>query len=304
MHDDDDPMGPQPVTLADQLVARATTIADRTERAMLAFEERRQHGAQHVIKTPFHTLDAALRGGLWPGVYALTGAPGSGKTQLSAQIAANAAIAGTPTVHVAFGLAENEVMARLLGSLARPLVPWSDVLLGEVDGRRWERVEEAAGRLRDLPMHVEATSLMRFSPANVEDLCAEVKTSSSRRMLIVLDGVPLASPDDEARARAQKLLQGARYAAETHGAALLLTVPSHHAALSPKVVPTAPETASFGELVASLGDEVAAADAIFALLRRPGGPGAAWLALPKVAFAPPSSVELYFSGTMFTEPQR
>jgi len=297
-------MGPQPVTLSDEVAARASSIAERTERAMIAFEERRQHGRQHVIPTPFAAMDQALRGGLWPGTYILTGAPGSGKTQLAAQLATNAAIAGCPTVHVVFGLTENEVMARLLGTLARPLVPWSDVLLGQVEGRRWERVEEAAARLRDVPMHVEATRLLRFSPATLEELCASVRHSNDRRMLIVLDGVPLTSPDDDTRRTAHRLLQGARYAADEFNAALLLVVPSVHPALSPKVAPTALDMTAYSELLASLGEEAIASDCVMAITRRPGGPGASWLAIPKVSFAAPASVDLYFSGSIFTEPQK
>lgn len=299
----DDSLGPQPVTLADDGNARATSIAERTERAMIAFEERRQHGPRHRVPTPFPVLDDLLRGGLWPGTYVLTGGPGSGKTQLAAQLAAHAAIEGCPTLHVVFGLGENEVMARLLGVLARPLVPWSDVLLGQVEGRRWERVEEAAARLRDVPMELEATSLARFSPAKVEELCAEVRDPGDPRLLIVLDGVPLASADDETRARAHKLLQGARYAAERFGAALLLVVPSTHPGLSARG-PTAPDAAALGELFEVLGDEVAQAAALLALVRRPGGPGPAWIVAPKIAFAAPGTAELYFSGSMFTEPQR
>ena len=300
----DDSMGPHPVTLSDQVVERETSIAVRTERAMLAFEERRQHGSRHVIGTPFGGLDSALRGGLWPGTYILTGAPGSGKTQLASQISATAAIAGCSTVHIVFGLSENEVMARLLSTLARPLVPWSDVLLGAVEGRRWERVEEAAARLREVPMHVEATQLLRFSPAAVEELCESVRRSTDRRMLIVLDGVPLTSSDEDLRRGAHRLLQGARYAAEQFGAALLLVVPSAHPSLSPKVSPSALDPAAYSDLLASLGEDAVASDGVMAIARRPGGPGASWLALPKISYAPPASVELYFSGSVFTESQK
>jgi predicted ATPase len=300
----DESMGPHPVTLSDDVTARATSIAERTERAMIAYEDRRQHGRRHVINTPFAGLDQALRGGLWPGTYILTGAPGSGKTQLASQIAANAATSGCPTVHVVFGLSENEVMARLLGTLARPLVPWSDVLLGQVEGRRWERVEEAAARLREVPMHVEATRLLRFSPAMLEELCTSVRHSNDRRMLIVLDGVPLTSADEDTRRIAHRLLQGARYAADEFNAALLLVVPSVHPSLSPKISPTAVDAVAHSELLASLGEDAIASECVMAITRRPGGPGASWLALPKISFAAPASVELYFSGSIFTEPQK
>jgi hypothetical protein len=300
MHDDD-PMGPQPVTLGDP--GAATTMAERTERSMLAFEERRQRPERARIGTPWASLDDALRGGLWPGPWILTGGPGSGKTQLAAQLAAHAALSGIPVVHVAFEMGEHEVMARLLGALARPLVPWSDVLLGQVEGRRWERVEEAASRLRDLPMRIEATRLTRMPPSAVEELCEDVGRAGEPRRLIVLDGVPLASTNDETRLRVHKLMQGARFAMERFDASLLIIAPHAHEAMSPRVLPTAPELPPLVDVVRELGDEATSAHGVLTIVRRPGGPGQAWLALPKLRYAPPTAVELYFSGTMFTEAQ-
>jgi hypothetical protein len=255
------------------------------------------------VPTPWGTGDDALRGGLWPGTWIATGGPGAGKTQLAVQISAHAALAGVPVVHVALEMSENEVMARLLGAIARPLVPWSDVLLGQVEGRRWERVEEAAARLRDLPMRIEATRLTRLPPSAIGELCDEVQRAGESRRLIVLDGVPLASSDEDMRLRAYKLLQGARFARERFDAALLVVAPSTSEALSPRVLPTAPELPPLLDVVRDLGDEATSAEGVMALVRRPGGPGPAWLALPKLRYAPPTSVELYFSGTMFTEAQ-
>lgn len=78
-----------------------------------------QDVAQPVIGTGFASLDDALGGGLYPGVYFLAGMPGAGKTTLATQICAKArSDAGTLTSFLELEMGEAAINVKLLQAIA------------------------------------------------------------------------------------------------------------------------------------------------------------------------------------------
>ena len=66
---------------------------------------------------PWTDAEAALGGGLWPGLYVLVGADGVGKTQLCMSLGLGAAMEGSPVAYIGLDTNDCEFVTRFLGLL-------------------------------------------------------------------------------------------------------------------------------------------------------------------------------------------
>ena len=147
--DPEDGAGPPvPLPILDAAEARRAplTWAERV-RAAGEVMARRASGEIKAMATPWHGVNARLRGGFWPGAYSLTSSTGTGKTQWAIQCALHlaeqfkreheAAAAPPPegpdcVLYVALELGDVDLVARTFGLWAAE----------HVDGLRREGIPE------------------------------------------------------------------------------------------------------------------------------------------------------------------
>jgi hypothetical protein len=181
---------------------------------------------------PWSEAAEALGGGLWPGLWMLVGATGTGKTQLALALALGAAMNGCPVGYVGLELDERGIVARLIGLLAG--VRWSDLYLGKEQLIHNRRVSKAATEIGDLPFLMAEGDPMGWAPDRLGTLAEELAAMGAERgtdrakhpPLIVLDflqlvGDPAGTSNLTVRERIQRAAYHARDAARKHGAVVL-----------------------------------------------------------------------------------
>ena len=204
-------------------------------------------------------IASKLGGGLWPGLYVLTGGTGSGKTQWALQAALHAALEGWPVLYCGLELDREGIAARLAAMLARR--QWSDLYLGrratevapteKQRGRSCRELEEvmhATGdTLAKLPFRLDMGPPFGWS---YDRLAAGVRGMAEahpgKRPVVVLDFLQLVmSPEgrerEDLRERIGRAAYAGRQAARDHGAAVLLlsaTARGNYEALNFKARPT------------------------------------------------------------------
>lgn len=282
--------------------------------------ERRHAKLERPIPIPFQSMADALGGGLWSGMYVLVGNTGSGKSQLSLQLAVEAARAGTPVLYIGLELGRVDLTARLIGLLTP--VPWSYLYLGKSVQTPDLRTKHAAelDELRRLPFHLELGGPFGWSYADLEprvramrDLYPEPNGPGSRPMLVVLDFLQLVSSSEgereELRERIGRAAYVGRKVARDYDAAVVLvssTARDNYARLDASIPgekgkPLAePPLAALVGLGKESGEVEYAADAVLALRREADGMR---LAVAKGRAVKPCWVELRFDGTRFSEPK-
>jgi hypothetical protein len=165
----------------------------------------------HVERQRWTDAEEMLGGGLWPGLWMLVGATGTGKTQLALALSLGAALHGCPVAYVGLELDNVGIVARLLGLLSRR--PWSDLYLGKPAHTggpliEVEAVRTAAGRLEDLPILLVEGGPMGWAPDRLADVGRELAALAAARgidtkkrpPLVVLDFLQLVGdPDGDTR---------------------------------------------------------------------------------------------------------
>jgi replicative DNA helicase len=297
--------------------------------AALERMERRHAGTERPIPLPWASMTEALGGGLWSGMYVLVGNTGSGKSQLSLQIAVEAARARTPVLYIGLELGRMDLTARLIGLLTP--VPWSYLYLGKSVQTPSLRTKYAAEleELRRLPFHLELGGPFGWSYADLEprvrvmrDLYPEPDGPGSRPMLVVLDFLQLvSSPEgerEELRERIGRAAYVGRKVARDYDAAVVLvssTSRDNYSKLDAAVpgkdgkAADDPPLAALVGLGKESGEVEYAADAVLALRRQawvgttpPSDGSTVRVAVAKGRAVTPSSIELRFNGTRFSEP--
>ena len=281
------------------------------------------------VPMPWPGVEAALGGGLWPGLHILTGTTGAGKTQLSLQVAFKAACAGVPTLYIGLELGELDLVARLLalaeGEATGRTPPWSAMYLGQTDSGTLERMgSDYRDTLAGLPFRAE------FGPPNgwgADQLHARVramrdkypeKTPGERPLLVVLDYLQAigesADKRLELRERIGRAAYAGRAAAREFGAAVLVlsSVSRDNAKrlrASKDSENTDPEKDNPADLV-GLGKESGeieyAADTVMALVSgeyEERKPTPIHLAVAKMRAGRAKWCRLEFNGSTFSEPK-
>lgn len=139
----------------------------------------------------FSSLDAALGGGYRPGLHILGGVPGSGKSALALQIAANIAAAGRPAVYYSLELPCDEANERLMSMISITMsdpFPFGDV------GRQAEAfthqshdlvLKHSQGEITQDELESGLMELQR----NCSVLAAAAQCEASYRNLVIADNM-------------------------------------------------------------------------------------------------------------------
>lgn len=106
------------------------------------------------ISTGFYDLDRIISGLRVGELMVVAAPPNTGKTALALNIAEHVALVeGLPVAMFSMGNDALEITLRLLGSVAR--VAQGHLRSGQLGEKDWQRVSEAAERLRAVPLHID-----------------------------------------------------------------------------------------------------------------------------------------------------
>jgi replicative DNA helicase len=329
-HDHQDPL--------DEADARAATLYDASQapgpRPIGAIADRalsimrlRAGGGDVPVRTPWASVNEALWGGIYGGLYVLVSGTGVGKTQWALQVAIaeaqaelkraraaqqyDQAAAPRPVVYVGLELGEVDVVARVLGLLSG--TPWSSLAYGR-DLASFEVARPFEAALRELPLHVEVAPPRGWGPANIEGLVA------LRPRLVVLDFLQLVRAEgrEDTRQAMSRIAYAMRAMARDHNTCVLAlssTSRANYAATSGGREdggegPGQGDPARYVGLGKESGDIEFAADGVFVLLNEPRVEGSfgrtSWLAIAKArgGLRGDGWVRLHFDGSQFTEDGR
>lgn len=295
----------------------------------------RAEGRERPIPTPWPSVNTALGGGLWPGLFILVGNTGSGKSQWALQVAVDAARCGTPVLYIGLELGKVDLVARLAGLVTHRR--WSRLFLGNGGDATAElsqvRQMDAVRELAQMPFHLEVGPPMGWSydglaasMATMRELYPELDGPGSRPILVVLDFLQIVSSPDGAREDLRERIGRAAYAgravARDYDASVLLvssTSREHYATLEGREVKGKDGKAVSGPKLGTgnaarlvgLGKESGeveyAADAVMVLAREEWdrdsttGPPC-WLAVAKGRAVTPSWTPMAFDGGRWSEP--
>lgn len=291
---------------------------------------RRARNEDPPVATPWASVNRALGGGLWPGLYSLTGGTGTGKTQWALGVAIEAArgeqeaaLAAAkasgdppsprPVIYVALELGEQELTARALALMAaerdpRTPVRWSDLLTGKAGVERiTQTFEEHGPALAALPLEVEIAPPHGWTADHLASL------ASLGPRMVVIDFLQLIAKarGEDAREAVGRAAYQARALARDHGCVVLAlssTARANYAAVQGGDDSTPVwerEPSSLVGLAKESGEIEYACDAVFALASEKRVEGErsrrVHLALAKQRMGPESWIHLLFDGSRFTE---
>jgi len=295
----------------------ATRIGELLRPALDALMARAK-GDEKPIATPWPTVNDALCGGIWPGLYSLVSGTGLGKTQWAMQVALAAAQAGQTVVYVALELGELDAVARVLGLLSGKR--WADVYHGKPDAKASGDENAAAlarlfgehePTLRDLPLFVEVANPYGWKPERLDELVAAHKPA-----LVVVDFLQLISDEklDQRQAIGRAAYKARAIARDKRIAVLLLSSTAREnyskvqggedgKAARSKLGEGSP-TRLVG-LAKESGEVESACDGVLVLALEDYDPNASarptWLAVAKQRAGKPAWVKLSFNGSRFDE---
>ena len=296
------------------------SVGDFAEAAMDRMDLRRA-GHERPIPLPWPKLAAALGGGLWPGLYTLTGGTGSGKSQMAMQLALHAARNKVPVLYVGLELGERDLVARLVGLLQGRR--WSQYYLGREQIPR----AEASKVLSDLPLYLEVGPPMGWSYTRLLERARQLRElhppqpRNALPMLIVVDFLQLiASPPgvhEDLRERIGRASYAGRAVARDLDAAVLMvssTARENYGMIGGDAEGKGPKLGEGnpGRLVGSgkeSGEIEYSADGVLVLTTEPWKSGKppedgtrCWLALAKGRAVMPTWIPMLFDGNRFLEP--
>ena len=225
---------------------------------------RRVRGGEKPLATPWGSVNEALSGGLWPGMYCLVGGTGTGKTQWAVQLAVHAACAGSRVLYLALELSRRELAARIVGNVAE--VSWSDLLYGRLDETRVEKViAQSERQVRALPLHVECAPPYGYGADTLAQRARELRPA-----LVVLDYLQLCGgrPGEEPRLTASRVSYVARGLACELDAVVLVLSSTARANYESLVRSPSRDATDFVGLAKESGEIEYAADGVFVLTRQ------------------------------------
>lgn len=298
-------------------------------RSLLVRIEKRHRGDEKPVETPWPSMNKALGGGLWPGVWFVVGSTGVGKSQWCMDVALSAATEGSPVLYVALELDELGLFARgvelLYGRTAstkntspRDWPRWSDLYTG----RTADVAADVLDALEALPFYPT------FAPPhgwNHKALVPEVRAlcdlHPGHTPVVVIDFLQLVTGDErERREKIGAAAYAARACARDLGCVVLCmsSMPRDGYGVA-RVLPDAEGAArkgldekgrpDLGELIGlgkESGDVEFSADGVIVMCPEPERGEQGWrdlhFALAKVRAGRPSWVRLQFNGTRFKDP--
>lgn len=286
---------------ASKALARATVapgtgrVGDDVDAVMEAFGERLE-GRERPLTTPWATVDAALGGGLWPGMYVVVGGTGAGKTQWAVQIAVEAAAQGRRVLYLALELSRGDLCARVLGTLAG--VPWSGILRGTLDVDQQTLLLNARAKARALPFHTECGIPFGYGADTLSSRAWALAPS-----VVVLDYLQLCSGrnNEDPRQTVGRVSYVARTIARDLRAVVLVLSSTARANYGDLVNDPSRDPGDLVGLGKESGEIEYAADGVIVLARDKDRPERRVLVVSKNRHGPLGRVELGWSGTDYHE---
>lgn len=168
-----------------------------------------------VTPTYIEPLDRALGGGMRPGPHVLMGMPGSGKTALALQVAANVALHGEAVVYVSIELTASQCAARLCSRIAYDGL---DGTCGAFLTSDWERMGAEGDRrglaaLEALKRHAPRLSIVDREQATTLEglrrlLCDASKAGAALVVVDYLQRVRAGQPGANSYEEARQVIHG------------------------------------------------------------------------------------------------
>ena len=286
--------------------------------------ERRANGSEKPIPLGLPELAKLLGGGLWPGCHVLTGAPGSGKSQLALQLALEAARSGVPVRYVALELDELGLLTRTLYLTdaldarrmkgGKPLPGWwSEAYTGQASPATVAALRSrVAPMLAGVPLYLDAAKgsgwpYTEIGPALAELRAAEpVAGAAGNPAFLIVDflqlvGSPNPAKSEELRERIGGAAYQAREATRKDPGATVLLISSAARGAYERLVKEHGDVdpASLLDTGKESGEIEYAADTVLALGRDKGG--TPWIAVAKQRTGATGCIPLRVEGGTFGE---
>lgn len=191
------------------------TMREALSRTVKRLQARIDGRVEPGLATGFVDLDRRMNGGLRAGqLIVLAARPAMGKTSLAVQIAAHAALHGTPALVCSQEMAEAELMDRMVALRGR--IPLSAVLSGQMSDDEWSRVTAASGELLDAPLCIDEQPALNL--LDVRSKVRKVARECGRLGLLVIDYLQLMVGDGANRnAEIEQISRGLKQLAKELG---------------------------------------------------------------------------------------
>lgn len=215
----------------------ADLLAPALERA-----GRRQRGEELPVPSQWKHLNDTLGGGLWPGNHFLVAGTGVGKSQMTFQLALNAAKQGVPTGLIALELDEMSLAIRIASEESG--VTWSKVYNGQASDQEMARVAAVVPMLTKLPIRTDFGQAMGWGYDRLELMAKALRQEQKTGpILIVLDfiqliAMPVGARPVDLRERIGLAGYSARNVSKTYDASVVIissTARQNYGALNSKL---------------------------------------------------------------------
>ncbi|MEX0825757.1 MAG: replicative DNA helicase [Acidimicrobiia bacterium] len=138
-------------------------------------------GAVTGTPTGFHELDQILAGLHPENLVVVAARPGMGKSTLAINIAANIADHKKPVALFTLEMSREEVVHRLLASLAG--VDASKIKTGQLDVDRWRKLSQASSKLYEMPFYVDDSHDLTVT--SIRAKCRRLKRKGGLELVVV-----------------------------------------------------------------------------------------------------------------------
>ena len=140
------------------------------------------------LATGFADLDRLTAGLQKADLVIVAGRPSMGKTSLAMNMVEHAIMnSDAPTLVFSLEMPADQLVMRMLSSLAR--INQSEMRIGNLEEKDWDRFSAAAGQLRDKPLHIDDSAAL--TPSEIRARARRVARQYDRLGLIVVDYMQL-----------------------------------------------------------------------------------------------------------------
>lgn len=188
--------------VAEEATDDTLSIGEAARRMADIVTDIRQGKQEPAISTGLIEYDRALGGGYRRGrLYVEAGRPGAGKTVKALVSARRIAKAGHGVRFQSLEIDNSEVAARILASeLSRSHtpVPYRDIVTGQIDDERHERIAEASLRMQDWPLQIDCTGGLTMAQIESRSRLQKERALKSGKNLdvVVIDYLGLVKATD------------------------------------------------------------------------------------------------------------
>ena len=159
------------------------------------------------LATGFADLDRLTAGLQKADLVIVAGRPSMGKTSLAMNMVEHAIMnSDAPTLVFSLEMPADQLVMRMLSSLAR--INQSNMRIGNLEEKDWDRFSAAAGQLRDKPLHIDDSAAL--TPNEIRARARRVARQYDRLGLIVVDYMQLMRGSSQAENRTTEISEISR----------------------------------------------------------------------------------------------